>query len=188
MAYSSPFSKPPVMYGVHISSSSPFCHRIKTSEWSERVEITEQPMCILVLSMHPCRINNGGCEHICVPSATDDQGHICLCSTGYKKEENKCTPYTSFAIVSQLKVVKGYSLEDHSEAMMPITGPGKLKHKYHRKFYRSYFLIIYEFQMFAKNFRQDILHFWKTGKHFKINPTVEFHFFCNCVLYHHMLK
>lgn len=72
---------------------------------------------------HPCLINNGACEQICLPG--ESKTRICACSIGYKKEnEVNCIPYKTFAVVSQLDMTRGYSLKDSSEAMVPITGPG----------------------------------------------------------------
>ena len=76
------------------------------------------------MSSHPCIVGNGTCEHICIPKNNNQR--VCLCSTGYKKEqETRCKPYKSFAIVSQLDIVRGYSLDGAAEAMKPIAGPGK---------------------------------------------------------------
>lgn len=70
---------------------------------------------------HPCLINNGGCEHICLPH--DGKTRVCACGIGYKKDyEINCIPYKTFAVVSQLDMTRGYSLKDSAEAMVPITG------------------------------------------------------------------
>ncbi|RWS26517.1 low-density lipoprotein receptor-related protein 2-like protein, partial [Leptotrombidium deliense] len=70
---------------------------------------------------HPCRNGNGGCQHLCVPVANGQRK--CLCSTGFKAEgETKCQVYKSFAVVSSLTSLRGFSLEDHAEAMQPISG------------------------------------------------------------------
>lgn len=72
---------------------------------------------------HPCFLNNGGCEQICLPG--EEKTRNCACSVGYKKEnEVNCVPYKTFAVVSQLDMTRGYSLKDSSEAMVPIAGPG----------------------------------------------------------------
>lgn len=73
---------------------------------------------------HPCAINNGGCEHLCIPSASNSR--VCRCSLGSRKDgETRCVPYKSFAIVSQLTLTRGFSLEDSAaEGMIPITGLG----------------------------------------------------------------
>jgi low density lipoprotein-related protein 2 len=79
-----------------------------------------------VRSNHPCLSNQGGCDHICIP-APDNQ-RTCGCSVGYKKrdkDDTTCQPYSSFAIVSQLKLARGFSLKDQGEAMMPISGKGR---------------------------------------------------------------
>lgn len=73
--------------------------------------------------MHPCQTNNGGCEHICIPRESGLSK--CICGIGHKKEnEVSCTPYKTFAVVTQLDTIRGFSLSDSSEAMQPIAGPG----------------------------------------------------------------
>lgn len=72
---------------------------------------------------HPCQLNNGGCEHLCIPG--EGGSRVCTCGIGYKKEnEISCSPYKSFAVVSQLDVTRGFSLKDSSDAMVPISGTG----------------------------------------------------------------
>ncbi|CAH0730104.1 unnamed protein product, partial [Brenthis ino] len=72
---------------------------------------------------HPCAQNNGGCEQICIPS--EGGSRVCACSVGYRKEnEINCVPYKTFAVVSQLDLIRGYSLESSAEAMVPVTGQG----------------------------------------------------------------
>lgn len=72
---------------------------------------------------HPCRLQNGGCPHLCIPMG--NKKRRCLCSTGYMSSgESNCDVYKSFAVVSSLTKLQGFSLEDHSEAMQPVTGPG----------------------------------------------------------------
>ena len=38
--------------------------------------------------------------------------------------ETKCEKYKSFAVVSQLKLARGFGIDDQGEAMMPIAGKG----------------------------------------------------------------
>ncbi|KAJ0178036.1 hypothetical protein K1T71_005859 [Dendrolimus kikuchii] len=72
---------------------------------------------------HPCSQSNGGCEQICIPS--EGGSRICACSIGYRKEnEVNCVPFKTFAVVSQLDLIRGYSLDSSSEAMVPVTGQG----------------------------------------------------------------
>ena len=76
-------------------------------------------------SNHPCLTNQGGCDHICIPAA--DNQRTCGCSVGFQKRANNdtsCLPYSSYAIVSQLSLARGFSLKDQGEAMMPISGKG----------------------------------------------------------------
>ena len=73
-------------------------------------------------SSHPCTLNNGGCDHLCLPS--EKGSHVCACSIGFRKESDvHCVPYTSFAVVTQLDIARGYSFSDAADAMVPISGP-----------------------------------------------------------------
>ncbi|XP_039499245.1 low-density lipoprotein receptor-related protein 2 isoform X1 [Drosophila santomea] len=75
------------------------------------------------LMQHPCQTNNGGCKHLCIPGPGATR--TCACGIGYKKEnEINCVAYKIFAVVSQLDMIRGYSLTDSSEAMVPVSGPG----------------------------------------------------------------
>lgn len=48
-----------------------------------------------------------------------------MCGTGFQSDgETGCKAYQSFAIVSELEKARGFSLDDHSEAMVPISGSG----------------------------------------------------------------
>lgn len=70
-------------------------------------------------------MNNGGCDQICIPA--ENSGRVCKCSIGYKKDDTgACISYKTFAVVSQLDIIRGYSLDDSSEAIVPISGIGKL--------------------------------------------------------------
>ncbi|KAI5717758.1 hypothetical protein M8J77_010754 [Diaphorina citri] len=76
-------------------------------------------------SNHPCLINNGGCEHLCIPK--NHLGYTCSCAVGFKKDSDRdtgCSDYKTFAVVTQLDITRGYSLKDSAEAMVPISGPG----------------------------------------------------------------
>lgn len=55
---------------------------------------------------HPCLQSNGGCEQLCLPG--EDRTRTCACSVGYKKEnEIGCIPYKTFAVVTQLDMIRG---------------------------------------------------------------------------------
>ena len=74
------------------------------------------------------------CQQICLP--VPGRLFSCACATGFKlnPDNRTCSPYTSFIVVSSLRTIRGFSLQlsDHSEAMVPVAGPGTfLKHKYH---------------------------------------------------------
>ena len=68
---------------------------------------------------HICLTSNGACDQICVPSR--DRGRKCICSIGYKSaNENNCSPQKSFMIVSQSDRIRGFNVEDSTEAMVPV--------------------------------------------------------------------
>ncbi|XP_064102114.1 low-density lipoprotein receptor-related protein 2-like [Macrobrachium nipponense] len=97
----------------------------------------------------PCKVGNGGCEHICIPKSNKQRS--CRCTTGYKPDgEKACKPYEKFAIVSQLEIVRGYSLDGAGEAMSPIAGPGHnvLHVDYH---YSKNYIYWIEFNQGGKN-------------------------------------
>ncbi|XP_014481783.1 PREDICTED: low-density lipoprotein receptor-related protein 2 [Dinoponera quadriceps] len=72
---------------------------------------------------HPCLINNGGCEQLCLPASGGTR--VCACGMEYRKiSDTRCEPYKTFAVVTQLDVARGYSLKDSKEAMIPIAGVG----------------------------------------------------------------
>uniref|UniRef100_T1IUN7 EGF-like domain-containing protein n=1 Tax=Strigamia maritima TaxID=126957 RepID=T1IUN7_STRMM len=73
---------------------------------------------------HPCHRNNGGCQHICIPARNSQRA--CACSVGFKmdKDGTSCSTYSSFIVVAQLDMIRGFSLDDNSEAMLPISGLG----------------------------------------------------------------
>ncbi|KAK9680220.1 Low-density lipoprotein receptor domain class A [Popillia japonica] len=72
---------------------------------------------------HPCLTSNGNCDQICLP--TEGRSRLCTCGVGFKKEnEVRCAEFKTYAVVAQLDTVRGFSLKDSSEAMVPISGPG----------------------------------------------------------------
>jgi low density lipoprotein-related protein 2 len=72
---------------------------------------------------HPCRVGNGGCQQLCIPAENNQRK--CLCSTGFRTDgETNCQAYKSFAVVSSLNKMQGFSLEDHAEAIQPLAGSG----------------------------------------------------------------
>lgn len=49
-------------------------------------------ICFFVLVAHPCKNNNGNCEHICIPSWKKNIASAhCICKPGYQlKGRGKC--------------------------------------------------------------------------------------------------
>ena len=77
---------------------------------------------------NPCLTNQGGCDHFCIPA--ENNARKCGCSVGYQKENHgestSCKKFTSFMVISQLSLARGFSISDqHKEAMMPISGTGQ---------------------------------------------------------------
>lgn len=76
-----------------------------------------------LITQHPCQVNNGDCHHICIPASGGSK--VCRCGIGYKETDQiSCTPFKTFAVVSQLDTARGYSLLESADAMVPIAGPG----------------------------------------------------------------
>ena len=78
---------------------------------------------------NPCLSNQGNCDHFCIPAANNQRK--CGCSVGFQKslggQSGRCEKFSSFSVVSQLGLARGFSLTDHREAMMPISGKGEAK-------------------------------------------------------------
>ncbi|XP_033629412.1 low-density lipoprotein receptor-related protein 2-like isoform X2 [Asterias rubens] len=71
-----------------------------------------------------CSQSNGGCQHICLP--TGPTSRTCACSIGFiiNSDDVTCGSISSFAVVSQFAVTRGFGLDgnEHPEAMVPIAG------------------------------------------------------------------
>uniref|UniRef100_A0A8C5B335 Low-density lipoprotein receptor-related protein 2 n=1 Tax=Gadus morhua TaxID=8049 RepID=A0A8C5B335_GADMO len=74
-----------------------------------------------------CSNNVGACEQLCLPRPGGL--YSCACATGFKlnADNRTCAPYQSYAVISTLSAIKGFSLEgeDHSETMVPVAGRGR---------------------------------------------------------------
>lgn len=79
-------------------------------------------------SSNGCSNNVNACQQICLP--VPGRLFSCACATGFKlnPDNQTCSPYSSFIVVSMLSAIRGFSLElsDHSEAMVPVAGQGML--------------------------------------------------------------
>lgn len=80
---------------------------------------------------HPCRIKNGGCQHICVTAFNNSKPIAqCMCQDGYRVSRGgKClaSKQTEFLIFSKGRppTIKGISLSNKSidqQSMIPING------------------------------------------------------------------
>uniref|UniRef100_A0A452F8B2 Low-density lipoprotein receptor-related protein 2 n=1 Tax=Capra hircus TaxID=9925 RepID=A0A452F8B2_CAPHI len=78
-------------------------------------------------SSNGCSNNMNVCQQICLP--VPGRLFSCACATGFKlnPDQRTCSPYNSFIVVSTLRTIRGFSLQlsDHSEAMVPVAGPGR---------------------------------------------------------------
>jgi integrin beta 2 len=79
---------------------------------------------------HPCRLKNGGCQHICVPGYKKGIPYAkCLCQPGYRLVgKDKCEMWTkdSFLLFGKGRpaMIKAISLDVESrgqDVMVPIT-------------------------------------------------------------------
>ncbi|UMM10088.1 hypothetical protein L5515_000020 [Caenorhabditis briggsae] len=76
-------------------------------------------------SSHPCHINNGNCDHICIPQMFAQ--HACSCANGFTKDgQTSCKLFDeSFVIVATKTKVTGYPIDESQSkgvAMEPIGG------------------------------------------------------------------
>lgn len=78
---------------------------------------------------HPCRINKGGCEHICVPIWRNSVAIAkCLCEQGFAVVEGKCVVVPrSHHIIYSTSEITGVSLNGTKavQSMPPITRIGR---------------------------------------------------------------
>ncbi|XP_028846293.1 low-density lipoprotein receptor-related protein 2a isoform X3 [Denticeps clupeoides] len=111
--------------------------RVDKTTGANRVVLRDNLSGLRVLKVHyretsagtsnGCSNNQGTCEHLCLPRP--GSAFSCACATGFRlnADNRTCAPYTSYAVISMLTAVKGFSLEgaDHSEAMVPVAGRGR---------------------------------------------------------------
>ncbi|KAF5306597.1 hypothetical protein FQR65_LT18530 [Abscondita terminalis] len=77
---------------------------------------------------HPCKTNNGGCQHFCIPYWLNGNPVAkCICSSGYTLlETGHCTFDTpaAFLIIAKSKPasIKGIPLQGPGDAIVPIMG------------------------------------------------------------------
>ncbi|CDW53518.1 Low-density lipoprotein receptor-related protein [Trichuris trichiura] len=71
---------------------------------------------------HMCQLNNGDCEHLCVPVTNNYRK--CLCDLGYKLDgATRCKRFSSFLIAATSRELLGFSPDGgKSMAMSPIPG------------------------------------------------------------------
>uniref|UniRef100_A0A3Q2H8C7 Low-density lipoprotein receptor-related protein 2 n=1 Tax=Equus caballus TaxID=9796 RepID=A0A3Q2H8C7_HORSE len=78
-------------------------------------------------SSNGCSNNVNACQQICLP--VPGGLFSCACATGFKlnPDQQTCSPYESFIVVSMLSAIRGFNLDlsDHSEAMVPVAGQGR---------------------------------------------------------------
>ncbi|KAL6038899.1 hypothetical protein STEG23_007727, partial [Scotinomys teguina] len=74
--------------------------------------------------INSCRLNNGGCSQLCLP--TSETTRTCMCTVGYYLRKNRmsCQGIESFLMYSVHEGIRGIPLEpnDKMDALMPISG------------------------------------------------------------------
>ncbi|CAH0551681.1 unnamed protein product [Brassicogethes aeneus] len=71
---------------------------------------------------HPCQLNKGGCEHLCLP--TSYNGYACKCATGYSrvpKNFSRCVGVDEFIYYSLNWELQGLALDGSNETQ--VLGP-----------------------------------------------------------------
>ncbi|XP_063285770.1 low-density lipoprotein receptor-related protein 2 [Pelobates fuscus] len=76
-------------------------------------------------SSNGCINNPNACQQFCLPKPGGQ--FSCACATGFNlsADNRTCSLYDSFIVVAMLSAIKGISLSDHSEAMVPVAGRGR---------------------------------------------------------------
>lgn len=81
---------------------------------------------------HPCREQNGGCNHLCIPyNRQSIVSAKCLCAPGYQQDgQKKCVLVEEKAFLMYVRndpaTIKGIAIadnEDGQESMVPIVAP-----------------------------------------------------------------
>lgn len=87
----------------------PFTHFKKGVENLQNIGVL-QPRAASI--SHPCRIENGNCDHLCVPQMFGQ--HACMCANGYTKDgPTRCKLYDeSFLILATKGKVVGYPIDE----------------------------------------------------------------------------
>ncbi|XP_038606813.1 low-density lipoprotein receptor-related protein 1B [Tachyglossus aculeatus] len=71
-----------------------------------------------------CRLNNGGCSQLCLPTA--ETSRTCKCTVGYhlREDQMSCQGIESFLMYSVQEGIRGIPLEpsDKMDALMPVSG------------------------------------------------------------------
>ncbi|XP_045484331.1 low-density lipoprotein receptor-related protein 1B [Pieris rapae] len=80
------------------------------------------------LAKHPCAINKGGCDHLCITAYRDGTAHPqCLCKHGYRLVGRTCErvqlPEWMLVCRGAPPLVQSVSLEPHSEALWEPAAP-----------------------------------------------------------------
>ncbi|KAG8233902.1 hypothetical protein J437_LFUL005230, partial [Ladona fulva] len=77
---------------------------------------------------HPCKVNNGGCQHICIPAwKKNSPVNHCICQPGYRLvKDGRCVVarQSTFLLYGKGRpaMIKGISVSGgHQEVMIPVT-------------------------------------------------------------------
>ncbi len=79
---------------------------------------------------NPCRVNNGGCQHICLPSSRSASGVQCRCGDGFElQSDSSCLPYKQFILYATSQLIRGFPLNsanDQQIETLPVINGKKI--------------------------------------------------------------
>ena len=66
-------------------------YRSPLASWMQSLQYVMFSMTLYTPGNNPCRVNNGGCSHLCLLSATDSRGYACACHIGFTLNSDQTT-------------------------------------------------------------------------------------------------
>ncbi|XP_026326416.1 low-density lipoprotein receptor-related protein 6 [Hyposmocoma kahamanoa] len=113
------------IYSWDITSNGPINELMKSSPVPVDIKVYDQSRQLMPEGDYPCKVNNGGCSHLCLLSP-NAPGYTCACPTGVKLRENSNTTcYTSpqsLLLVAQRSTISKISLDslDFTPYTLPL--------------------------------------------------------------------
>ncbi|KAI8440550.1 hypothetical protein MSG28_001792 [Choristoneura fumiferana] len=113
------------IYSWDISTNGPMKDLIKSEPVPVDIRVYDSSRQLPPVGNHPCKVNNGGCSHLCLLSPTAP-GYVCSCPTGLKlKDGSNSTCFStpqSLLLVARRTVLTKISLDspDFTPYSLPL--------------------------------------------------------------------